>query len=108
MATRATPAANSLEPSRTASAVGVVAALAWRELLRFFRQRNRVIGAFGQPLLFWGLFAAGFGPSFRPPKGAGAGLSYGQYFFPGTVVLILLFTAIFATISIIEDRREGF
>jgi hypothetical protein len=27
---------------------------------------------------------------------------------PGTVVLILLFTAIFATISIIEDRKEGF
>ena len=30
------------------------------------------------------------------------------YFFPGTVVMILLFTAIFSTISIIEDRREGF
>ena len=33
---------------------------------------------------------------------------YIQYFFPGTLVLILLFTAIFATISVIEDRREGF
>ena len=30
------------------------------------------------------------------------------HFFPGTLVMILLFTAIFATISIIEDRREGF
>ena len=35
-------------------------------------------------------------------------ISYSEYFFPGTLVLILLFTAIFATISIIEDRREGF
>jgi ABC-2 type transport system permease protein len=34
--------------------------------------------------------------------------SYLEYFFPGTVVMILLFTAIFSTISIIEDRREGF
>jgi ABC-2 type transport system permease protein len=34
-------------------------------------------------------------------------LDYG-HFFPGTLVMILLFTAIFATISIIEDRREGF
>src|SRR5439155_2191615 len=31
-----------------------------------------------------------------------------RYFFPGTILMILLFKAIFSTISIIEDRREGF
>ncbi len=81
--------------------------LCWREWTRFVRQRNRVFGAVGQPLIFWVLFGAGLGPSFRLP-GAAEGLSYAEYFFPGTLVLILLFTAIFATISIIEDRREGF
>jgi ABC-2 type transport system permease protein len=35
-------------------------------------------------------------------------MGYLEYFFPGTVVMILLFTAIFSTISVIEDRREGF
>ena len=90
------------------SSWAVVRALASRELVRFFRQRNRVVGALGQPLLFWMLFAAGLGPSFRAPGAQAAQLSYGEYFFPGTVVLIVLFTAIFATISIIEDRREGF
>jgi len=30
------------------------------------------------------------------------------YFLPGTTALILLFTAIFSTITIIEDRKEGF
>ena len=35
-------------------------------------------------------------------------MNYLEYFFPGTIVLIILFTAIFSTISIIEDRREGF
>ena len=35
-------------------------------------------------------------------------MSYQEYFLPGVAVLILLFTAIFSTISIIEDRREGF
>ncbi|HUY35395.1 MAG TPA: ABC transporter permease [Pirellulales bacterium] len=82
--------------------------LAARELVRFARQRNRVFGAIGQPVLFWLLFGAGLGPSFRWPGGATGHLSYREYFFPGTLVLILLFTAIFATISIIEDRREGF
>jgi ABC-2 type transport system permease protein len=75
--------------------------------VRFVRQPNRVFGALGQPLIFWVLFGAGLDASFRLPDAA-AGLSYREYFFPGTLVLILLFTAIFATISIIEDRREGF
>ncbi len=82
--------------------------LAARELVRFARQRNRVFGAIGQPVLFWVLFGAGLGPSFHWSGGATGERSYREYFFPGTLVLILLFTAIFATISIIEDRREGF
>lgn len=89
----------------------VVWALAQREMVRFFRQRNRVIGALGQPLLFWLLFGAGLGPSFRLPveadNAAAAAVGYQEYFLPGVVVLILLFTAIFSTISIIEDRNEG-
>ena len=82
------------------------AALWWRDVIRFLRQRNRIIGALATPLVFWLLVGSGFGPSFRNP-GADAG-SYLAYFFPGTIVLIMLFTAIFSTISVIEDRREGF
>lgn len=81
--------------------------LAERELKRFVRQRNRVFGALAQPVLFWMFFGSGLNASFRPGGGA-AGMSYLEYFFPGTVVLVLLFTAIFATISIIDDRNEGF
>ena len=78
--------------------------LARREWTRFFRQRNRVVSAVVQPLLFWLLFGTGLRGSF-----AGAGeQGFMEYFLPGTVALIVLFTAIFATISVIEDRREGF
>ena len=84
-------------PLRPSSGI-VVWTLCQRELVRFFRQRNRVIGALGQPIIFWLLFSEGFKPS---------GLDY-AHFFPGTLTMILMFTAIFATISIIEDRREGF
>ncbi len=82
--------------------------LASRELVRFFRQRTRVVGALGQPFIFWVLFGAGLGGTFRAPAWAPAGMSYQEYFLPGVAVLIVLFTAIFSTISIIEDRREGF
>ncbi len=77
--------------------------LAWREWIRFFRQRNRVIGALGQPILFWLLFGTGMHSAF-----SSGGQDFMTYYLPGTIVLIILFTAIFTTISIIEDRREGF
>jgi ABC-2 type transport system permease protein len=94
----------------TISPIRAAAALGSREILRFVRQRNRLVGALAQPIIFWVLFSAGLGPSFRLPGNSpdAGGPSYGEYFAPGVTVLILLFTAIFATISIIEDRREGF
>ncbi|MGD8377911.1 MAG: ABC transporter permease, partial [Acidobacteriota bacterium] len=84
------------------------AASLWkREVVRFLRQRNRVVGALGTPLLFWLLLGSGYGRSFQPAGVAVEG-GYLAYFFPGSLVLILFFTAIYSTISIIEDRREGF
>ncbi|MFQ5847711.1 MAG: ABC transporter permease [Candidatus Methylomirabilales bacterium] len=84
-----------------------VMTLWWREIVRFCRQRSRLVGAFVQPLLFWILLGGGFSASFRPP-GAPEGTGSVEYFYPGIITLVLLFTAIFATISIVEDRREGF
>jgi ABC-2 type transport system permease protein len=83
-------------------------ALAWREIVRFLRQRNRIVSAVGQPILFWLLFSVGFSGSFSLAPNGGAGTTFQEYYFPGTLVLIILFTAIFATISVIEDRKEGF
>lgn len=85
----------------------VVGTLLQREFVRFIRQKHRVFGALGQPLIFLILFGAGLHGSFRNPVIASEH-TYFEYFFPGALILILLFTAIFATISIIEDRREGF
>jgi ABC-2 type transport system permease protein len=84
-----------------------VTSLWWREVVRFYRQPSRVIGGLASPLLFWVLIGSGLGSSFRHPAG-GATMQYLEYFFPGTLALILLFTAIFSTVSVIEDRREGF
>jgi len=98
--------ANSSNPT-TVPALPVIYTLSLRELVRFFRQKNRVFGALGQPIIFWLLFGAGLGSARVGNDAAGGKLDY-AHFFPGTLVMILLFTAIFATISIIEDRREGF
>jgi ABC-2 type transport system permease protein len=78
-----------------------------REIVRFLRQRNRVFSALVQPAVFWALFGAGFHGSFSLGEGDDT-QDFLRYLFPGTVVLILLFTAIFSTISVIQDRKEGF
>lgn len=84
-----------------------VGTLWWRELQHFYRHRSRVLGALGTPLVFWLLIGSGIGTSFRPGA-APAEANYLEYFFPGTVILIVLFTSIFCMMSIIEDRHEGF
>ena len=90
-------------------AVSASSSLARRELIRFFRQPNRVIGAIGTPLVMWLLFGLGLEESFSvSPSGETQDENFLQYYFPGTLVLVLMFTAIFATISVIEDRSEGF
>jgi ABC-2 type transport system permease protein len=81
-------------------------ALTWREWIRFYRQPSRLIGALGTPLVFWFLIGSGLGKSFH--SAGSPGRDYLEYFYPGTIAMILLFTSIFSTISLIEDRKEGF
>jgi ABC-2 type transport system permease protein len=65
-----------------------------REMLRFWREKGRVLGFAGSPLVFWLLIGSGFGDL--------------AFFFPGALVLTVMFSAVFSTMSLIEDRREGF
>jgi ABC-2 type transport system permease protein len=71
------------------------AATLWqRELVRFWRQKSRVLGVVASPLVFWLIIGSGSNDLAR--------------FYSGALVLTVMFSAIFSTISIIEDRREGF
>jgi ABC-2 type transport system permease protein len=76
-----------------------------REIVRFYRQKSRVVGVIASPLLFWLVIGSGFGSSFR--SGAGD-QNYLQYFFSGSLLMIVLFTSIFTMMSVIEDRDRGF
>lgn len=78
-----------------------------RDTIRFLRQKNRVVAAIGQPLLFWLFLGIGFKTTFQYP-GANSNINYLQYFYPGILTLVILFTAIFSSFSLIEDKNEGF
>ncbi len=100
-------------PIRPITAVGTTFGLMpalslWRrEVVRFYRNLSRVVGVIASPLLFWIVIGAGFGNSFRNPT-TGGGQNYLDFFFPGALMMIVLFTSIFAMMSLIEDRNEGF
>ena len=79
----------------------------WREIVRFYRQRSRVVGVIASPLLFWLVIGSGFGTSFRAGNAPGQ-QHYLDYFYPGALIMIVLFTSIFTMMSVIEDRKEGF
>jgi len=94
----------------TPTSAGVVLpafTLWWRELVRFYRQRSRVVGVIASPLVFWLVIGSGFGTSFRSGDAPGQ-QHYLDYFYPGALIMIVLFTSIFTMMSVIEDRKEGF
>jgi len=94
-------------PPATAGVVLPAFTLWWREIVRFYRQPGRVVGVLASPLVFWVVLGSGFGTSFRSGSATGQN-HYLDYSYPGILVLIVLFTSIFAMMSVIEDRKEGF
>ncbi len=84
-------------------AVGMV----WRrELIRYRRNRLRIVTSLVQPILF--LFVLGTGLSSLVGRGLGAGVDFRTFMFPGVVAMTVLFTAIFSSVSIVWDREFGF
>ena len=77
--------------------ISVLHVLWKREIIKFVKDRSRVIGALAQPLVFWLLLGLGFQHSFGLP-GSTESVDYMEYLYPGILALMILFTAIFSTI----------
>ncbi len=75
-----------------------------REMKKFFRNRSRIIGALGQPILYLLALGYGFGSVF---KAAGQG-NYIQFLVPGVIGMSIIFGSIFNGMSLIWDRQFGF
>lgn len=78
----------------------------YRDVLRFLRDRSRVIASLGQPLLFLFVFGSGLSPVMSGL--AGGQLDFTSFLFPGIIAMAVLFTAIFSAVSIVWDREFGF
>ena len=102
----------------TASVVGVrvptaglnhqlrAAFVVWqREMIRFSKDRSRVLSSLAQPVLF--LFVLGTGLSSLVSAQTGD-VDFRTFLFPGVLATSVLFTAAFAGISMVWDREFGF
>lgn len=77
-----------------------------RELKRFYRAKSRVIGSLMMPLFF--LVFLGFGFTKTAVAGVPAGVDYITFLVPGIVGMTMLFSSMFAGISVLWDREFGF
>lgn len=75
-----------------------------REVKKFFRNRSRIVGAIGQPLLFLLALGYGLGAVF---EAAGQG-NYMEFLAPGIIGMSLIFGSIFNGMAVIWDRQFGF
>jgi len=73
-----------------------------REMLRYVREKSRMIGSLAMPI-FWLLI---FGSSIR--TSIDVGVDYTSFIAPGIITMALMFNSIFSGISVIWDRELGF
>jgi ABC-2 type transport system permease protein len=76
-----------------------------RELLRFARDRLRIVTSLIQPFLF--LFVLGTGLS-RIAAAGTHGVNLRTFVYPGVLCLAVMFTAMFSAASLVWDREFGF
>ena len=83
--------------------------IVWREWLRFLGQRGRFFSALVRPLVWLGIFAAGFrftlGVAIIPPYATE--VPYEVYVVPGLAAMVQLFNAMQSSLSMVYDREMG-
>jgi ABC-2 type transport system permease protein len=77
-----------------------------REMKRFLRAKSRIIGTLAMPLFFLAFLGMGFNRASLP--GIPADINYIQFLVPGIIGMTMLFTSMFAGISVLWDREFGF
>jgi ABC-2 type transport system permease protein len=76
-----------------------------RELIRFSRDRLRIVTSLVQPFLF--LFVLGTGLS-SLVSASTHGIDFKTFIYPGVLCMAVMFTAMFSAASIVWDREFGF
>ncbi|HEV3260627.1 MAG TPA: ABC transporter permease [Gemmataceae bacterium] len=88
-------------------ALTVIYTIWLREVKTFVRERSRIVGMIGQPLLYLLIVGQGIASGMKLNAAPG-GIDYLKFMYPGIIGMSVLFTSIFSAMSIIWDREFGF
>ncbi len=103
--------------SRLAANARGIYVIWYRDVLRWWRDRQRILPSVVQPILYLFVFGVGLGSAMGGgiggPRGGGApaglpGVSYTTFMYPGILAMSVLFTSMFSAMSIVWDREFGF
>jgi ABC-2 type transport system permease protein len=92
-------------PSGLAADLRAAKIVCHRELLRWIKDRRRLLAGLVQPLLW--LFVLGTGLS-RVVAVGNQNVNFRTFLFPGVLATSVMFTAVFAGVSVVWDREFGF
>ena len=79
--------------------------IAYRELLRFARERSRLASSLGMPIIFMIVFSEGLK---RQIGALAVGVDFVKFMYPGIIAMSVFINAIFSGLSVVWDREIGF
>lgn len=86
--------------------IKVIYIIWYRDILRYWRNKTRVISGLAFPVVWLVFFGTGMSSSLQII--GGEGVDYLLYVFPGIIAMNLIFTSLFSSMSIVTDREFGF
>lgn len=84
-----------------------------RDVIKFFRDKARLIGSFAMPFMFLILFGSGMSGAMSSMLGGNASgpladFDFVEFMFPGIIGMTVFNTAIFSALSVVQDKEFGY
>lgn len=86
-----------------------------RDVIKFFRDKPRLLGSFAMPFMFLILFGSGMSGAMASMLGGGEGaegpladFDFVEFMFPGIIGMVVFTTAVFSALSVVQDKEFGY
>jgi len=84
-----------------------------RDLIKFIRDKPRLLGSFAMPIMFLVIFGSGMSGALTSMFNTGgmqqfADFNYVSFIFPGIIAMTVFSTSIFSALSVVTDKEEGY
>jgi len=86
-------------------ALSAIYTIWYRNVLKYFRMKSRIIGSLGMPFFFLVIIGFGLNSAIQVP---GMAVNYVEFIAPGIIAMSILFSSMFAGVQLVIDKQIGF